>query len=177
MPGICFKQFNTPSLRHAAGLRRFFHNNAVDTIEKAIEFYATDHFNEKPAVQLNLRAFDTAGIGIDLTPESVTKVGRFLRVISAVADLELAQEKEDGSLGTNSSAANDLLRMSVLDLKRAKRVLKEVGLHPTAVVAIDVSIVFANIAQLLPPAWPARHSLVQAASQYGTLVKLLMVHE
>jgi cytochrome c peroxidase len=41
--------FNTPPLVKAADTGPFFHNNAVETIEKAVNFYHSGAFNRSPA--------------------------------------------------------------------------------------------------------------------------------
>ncbi len=175
--GLCFEQFNTPPLIEAADTGPFFHNNAFDTLEEAIEFYSTPEFNNKAPVELNLKLLDSGQLGIDLTPESSAKIGRFLRVLNAVENLRQTNEMASGSLGATGSDANDLLHMGVLQLKDAKRVLSEVGLHPGAVGLIKAAILLGNIAQALPPSGPVRHLFVQNMLQLGTTAKLLMVHE
>lgn len=173
----CLEQFNTPPLVEAADTGPFFHNNAAATLEEAIEFYSTPEFNDIHTNQLFGAFLDSGGITIDLTPQESAKIGRFLRVLNAVENLRQTDEMAAGSLAATGADSNDLLKMGILQLKDARRVLSEVGLHPVAVLLINTSITFGNIAKALPPTAPARHTLVQSMQQFGHAAKLLMVHE
>ncbi len=176
-PGLCFDQFNAQPLIEAADTGPFFHNNGAETLEEAIAFYSSPAFNEKPAVQLVMRFTDSAKIGIDLTQESTNNIGRFLRVLNAVENLNQANDLADGSLDTSGAASNDLLDHGILQLKDAKRVLSEVGLHPGAVGLMKTSILFGIIARALPTTGPVRQDLVELMLQLQSTAQLLMVHE
>lgn len=74
--------FNTPPLIEAADTGPFFHTNAFTTIEDAISFYNTSAFNTSPA--------GLAGTTINLTSTQIANVGRFLRVLNAAFNCQLA---------------------------------------------------------------------------------------
>jgi len=76
--------FNTTGLVEAADTPPFFHNNIVDTIEEAVDFYNSNEFNNSPAggviVQLT-------GGGIDLLDFEVEQVAAFLRVLNTLENI------------------------------------------------------------------------------------------
>jgi hypothetical protein len=76
--------FNITGLVEAADTPPFFHNNAVDTIEEAVDFYTSNEFNNSPAggviVQLT-------GGGIDLLDFEVEQVAAFLRVLNTLENI------------------------------------------------------------------------------------------
>ncbi len=139
--------FNTPSLIEAADSPPFFHNNSVRTIEQSVEFYTSVPFNTSPA------GFLTAGI--NLGQAQVNQVAAFLRVINALENLRSAEENLTNALGgTILPRVNKLVRLAVVDVKDAIRVLKEVpasfkidGLHPTARTVLENAIVIADTAR------------------------------
>jgi hypothetical protein len=73
--------FNTPPLIEAADTGPFFHTNAFQTIEDAIGFYTTQTFAQSPA---------GGGTPALLTPTDVSNIGRFLRVLNASMNVQLA---------------------------------------------------------------------------------------
>jgi hypothetical protein len=79
--------FNTPPLIEAADTGPFFHTNAFTTIEDAIAFYNSPAFNQSAA--------GLAGAPIALTPTQVANVGRFLRVLNAVMNVQMAIARID----------------------------------------------------------------------------------
>jgi cytochrome c peroxidase len=76
--------FNTTGLVEAADTPPFFHNNIVNTIEEAVDFYNSNEFNSSPAggviVQLT-------GGGIDLLDFEVEQVAAFLRVLNTLENI------------------------------------------------------------------------------------------
>jgi hypothetical protein len=76
--------FNTTGLVEAADTPPFFHNNIVNTIEEAVDFYNSNEFNSSPAggviVQLT-------GGGIDLLDFEVEQVGAFLRILNTLENI------------------------------------------------------------------------------------------
>jgi len=126
--------FNTPSLVEAADTGPFFHNNAVATIEAAVDFYDGDTFNNSPAGQGLARA---TGGPIRLDATEVSAIAAFLRVINALSNIDELQ----GMLGavernerTDGEHPQDIVHRAVNDIDDAIRVLNEAGLHPDAVV-------------------------------------------
>ena len=82
--------FNTPPLIEAADTGPFFHTNAFSTIEDAIAFYNTSAFNNSPA--------GLAGAPINFTATEQANVGRFLRVLNAAFNTQLAIGRVNGVL-------------------------------------------------------------------------------
>lgn len=82
--------FNTVTLIEAANTAPFFHTNAFDTIEDAITFYTTAAFGDSPAGKI-------VGGAIALSPTDVADVGRFLRVLNASFNTQLALARLDAS--------------------------------------------------------------------------------
>jgi hypothetical protein len=80
--------FNTPPLIEAADTGPFFHTNAFASIEDAIGFYNTSAFNNSPA--------GLAGAPIAFSATQIANVGRFLRVVNAAFNIQLALKRVNG---------------------------------------------------------------------------------
>jgi hypothetical protein len=80
--------FNTPPLIEAADTGPFFHTNAFVSIEDAIGFYNSSAFNDSPA--------GLAGAPIAFTATQIANVGRFLRVVNAAFNIQLALKRVNG---------------------------------------------------------------------------------
>ena len=78
--------FNTPPLIEAADTGPFFHTNAFATIEAAIGFYTSAAFAQSPA---------GGGNPIPLSAADIANLGRFLRVINAAMNCQLALARVD----------------------------------------------------------------------------------
>lgn len=116
--------FNTPPIVESADTGPFFHNNAVSgtRIEDAIEFYASDAFDQSPS-----------GPRIVFAAPDLVKVGAFLRVINARENIIQATGIEQRALQQISQAgATELLLLSIQELNDAITVLVNGNLHPTA---------------------------------------------
>jgi len=123
--------FNTPSLVEAASTGPFFHNNAVKTIEEAVDFYNSDEFAISPGGQ---GIVTLSGGGIELTDTQVAAVGAFLRVINALEKVRSATELLNKVLEeTALSQAQRSLNISNAEIGHGIRVLQEVKLHAAAV--------------------------------------------
>ena len=125
--------FNTPSLIEAADSPPFFHNHLVNTIEQAVEFYVTPAFSTSPGGRIIF------GINLDGQVQ-VNQVAAFLRVINALENIRSAEEKLTSALpGTGLPEVNKLLRLAIVDINDAHRVLAQAlpaltsnGVHPLA---------------------------------------------
>ncbi len=122
--------FNTPPLVEAADTGPFFHNNSVETIEGAVEFYNGDSFNNSPAGQL-LRAATGSGINLDAT--QVVAVAAFLRVINALENIRASLELLERAERTDRRADYDNLRFVIEETDDAIMDLVGGGLHAAAV--------------------------------------------
>lgn len=120
-------KFNTPPLVEAADTGPFFHNNSINTIEGAVQFY-----------QFGLPgAFPSPQFG----PAQVQAIAAFLRVINALENIRAAIDLEErAKLLSNQKAATELLELSVAELEDAIEVLSHASLHPVAVQRLRAAI-------------------------------------
>lgn len=126
-------QFNTPPLIEAADTGPFFHTNAFETIEDSISFYTTPAFTNSPS---------GAGGAIVLNATQVANIGRFLRVLNAAFNVQMAIARVNALLpiisdGQNQTRAlqQELARLALVEVEDALEVLSaKAGLN-TAVQA------------------------------------------
>ncbi|HEX5716228.1 MAG TPA: hypothetical protein VF179_08720 [Thermoanaerobaculia bacterium] len=81
--------FNSVPLIEAADTPPFFHNNVAETIEDAITFFTTAAFANSPA---------GGGAAIPLTVTEIDNIGKFLRVINAAFNNDIAIQRTDAAL-------------------------------------------------------------------------------
>jgi hypothetical protein len=118
--------FNTPVLVEAADTPPFFHNNAIGTIEGAVDFYNSDAFNQPPG-------FGALVGGIKLSAVEVEAVAAFLRVINALENIRSAEDLALRARATNNAtAARELLALAIAEVNDAIEVLSCATLHPEA---------------------------------------------
>jgi cytochrome c553 len=79
--------FNTPPLIEAADTAPFFHTNHAQTIEEAVAHYASAAFASSPAGN---------GNPVPLSLSDIASLGRFLRVINASQNCQLAARRATG---------------------------------------------------------------------------------
>lgn len=121
--------FNTPSLVEAADTAPFFHNNSINTIELAVQFY---EFSFGPTqVPPNLVSFQlNQGFGT----AQIQAIGAFLRVINALENIRSSIDLEQRAQQQAAiKDATDLLVLSIADLEDAIDVLSDASLHPVAI--------------------------------------------
>jgi cytochrome c peroxidase len=121
--------FNTPPLIEAADTAPFFHNNSINTIELATQFY---EFSFGPQFfPPNQTSFQPSqGFGV----AQIQAIAAFLRAINALENIRSATALEvralqQGPLGPAAA----LLELSVAELEDAIEVLSMASLHPTAI--------------------------------------------
>lgn len=126
--------FNTPPLIEAADTGPFFHTNAFETIEDSIAFYTTSTFANSPA--------GLAGVPVALTATDIANVGRFLRVLNASFNVQLALERVNALLPVIIADQNqsrdlqrELARLALVEVEDALTVLGEKTALNTAVQA------------------------------------------
>ncbi len=123
--------FNTPVLVESADTPPFFHNNTINTIEGAVDFYNSEAFNQAPG-------FGSLIGGIRLEAVEVEAVGAFLRVINALENIRSAEDLALRARATsNATAARELLRLSITELVDAVEVLSCASLHPEAQIKMN----------------------------------------
>lgn len=81
---------NVPPLIEAADTVPMFHTNAFETLEDAIAFYASQDFAN--SFIANVSNFDNRDFGeaIPITPQDIADMGRFLRVLNASLNCQMA---------------------------------------------------------------------------------------
>ena len=124
--------FNTPPLVESADTGRFFHNNAIETIEGAVGFYDGEAFNNSPAGRV-LAAADPNGVGIELDGTQIVAIAAFLRVINTLENIRESLVQLDTSLEKRCGEAKEHLDHAVHETKDSISVLEGGGLHPDAV--------------------------------------------
>lgn len=140
-------QFNTPPLIEAADTGPFFHTNAAETIEDAITFYTSSAFSSSPSGQ--------AGTGaIVLDASQIADIGRFLRVLNASFNVQMALARVDALLpiidaGKNQSRdlQRELARLARVEVDDAIDVLSQKsGLNAAVQADLSAARAFLNTA-------------------------------
>ena len=124
--GIGNGSFNTPVLVEAADTGPFFHNNSIETIEGAVDFYNSEAFNNAPG-------FGSLIGGIRLEATEVVAVAAMLRVINVLENERSARDLiERIKIATSSAQAKELADLAVSEIDDATEVLVGGGLHRKA---------------------------------------------
>ena len=124
--GIGNGSFNTPVLVEAADTGPFFHNNAIETIEGAVDFYNSRAFNEAPG-------FGATIGGIRLEATEVVAVAAMLRVINVLENERSATDLINRlKVATSQGQAKELAGLAISEIDDAIEVLVGGGLHRTA---------------------------------------------
>jgi len=128
-------RFNTPPLIEAADTAPFFHGHSHATLEDAIAFYGTDAFNNSPSGIALSNLFGGPNV---LTLRETRQIGRFLRVLNAAFNCDLAVQRLNAAnaialeLGnTNLEIQTRLIELAIAELNDAIQVLSTApfGLH------------------------------------------------
>lgn len=123
---------NVPSIIEAADTGPFFHSNAAATVEDAIRFYTTPAFASS-LVAFN-RFFDVRKRSepIALTEQEINDMGRFLRVINAGLNLQMAMYRLRAAAEVTQAYGRDglgvargLAQLAEAELEDAASVLDE----------------------------------------------------
>jgi cytochrome c peroxidase len=172
--------FNTPPLVEAADTGPFFHTNAFNTIEEAVAFYRTAAFNDSPA-----GAFGA----ISMTNTEVANIGRFLRVLNAAMNVQMALARIDAVLPVIDEDHNqsremqqELLKLARVEAEDALQVLSGVSaLNASAQSNLTSALAFLQTAsthashtQRQSNAQSARAQLVTANASLGTGMTFVM---
>ncbi len=124
--GIGNGSFNTPVLVEAADTGPFFHNNSIETIEGAVDFYNSTAFNTAPG-------FGSAIGGIKLEATEVVAVAALLRVINVLENERSARDLINRiKIATNNSQIDTLAALAISEIDDAIEVLVGGGLHKKA---------------------------------------------
>ena len=130
-------EFNTPTVVEAADTGPFFHNNSVETIEGAVEFYNGDAFTNSPAGQLLIGA---TGSAINLDATQVVAVAAFLRVINALENIRSSVDLLNRASTVSANGGRMLLDRAFAETEDAHQVLSGGGLHPKAAARLATAL-------------------------------------
>jgi len=121
-------------LVEAADTGPFFHNNSIETIEGAVDFYNSTAFNTAPG-------FGALIGGIKLEATEVVAVGAFLRVINVLENERSARDLVNRiKIATSGAQAKELSDLAVAEIKDAIKVLEGGGLHRKAQKDFDAAL-------------------------------------
>jgi cytochrome c peroxidase len=172
--------FNTPPLIEAADTGPFFHTNAFTTIEDAVAFYTTAAFTNSPA---------GANGAINLSATDIANVGRFLRVLNASFNIQMALARVDAVLpiiidGKNQTRdlQQELARLALVEVEDALDVLSAKSGLNTAVQAklttargfLQTASTHASHTQRRRAVEDARPNLLDANTGLGTGMSFTM---
>ncbi len=131
--GDCIEAFNTQPLVEVADTPPFFHNNAVSTVEMAVEFYNTDAFNQSAAARLLGAVTGTNGIRLEAT--EVQAIASFLRAINALDNIREARENLLAAfrVGSRPDVEQQLIANATMQIDDAIQVLSAAGVNTRAV--------------------------------------------
>lgn len=129
--------FNTPPVIEAVDTPPFFHTNAFgNTIEAAVAFYVGPQFQSSKAAADLVARFGTP---IQFGGDEINKIGRFLRVLSAAFNLDIARQRLNAAQTLVTRFRDEgrpiqlgLLQLADVEIDDALEVLSGVGLHPAA---------------------------------------------
>ena len=124
--GIGNGSFNTPVLVEAADTGPFFHNNSIETIEGAVDFYNSRAFNEPPG-------FGALVGTVRLDATEVVAVAALLRVINVLENERSARDLLNrAKIATSNAQGKELADLAVAEIDDAFEVLVGGGLHRKA---------------------------------------------
>lgn len=129
--------FNTPPVIEAVDTPPFFHTNAFgNTIEAAVAFYIGPQFQGSQAAQVLVELFGTP---IQFGGDEINQIGRFLRVLNAAFNLDIARQRLDAAQVLVNRFRDEgtpiqvgLLQLAEVEIDDALEALSGVGLHPAA---------------------------------------------
>lgn len=119
--------FSPPPLIEAADTGPFFHTNAFEDIEDAIEFYTSSAFANSAA---------GGGNAIPLSSTDIQNLGKFLRSLNAAFNVQLAIYRLESTISVVAEYKNrfkgvqkGMLETAQSEIRDALRVLDEVGIY------------------------------------------------
>jgi hypothetical protein len=133
--GIGNGSFNTPVLVESADTGPFFHNNAIETIEGAVDFYNSEAFNNPPG-------FGALIGNIRLEATQVVAVAAFLRVLNTAENIRSAGDISKRAKLANLTEGKELIRLAISETNDGIEVLVGGGLHGEAQTKLRQAITF-----------------------------------
>ncbi len=161
-------RFNTMAGIESVDTPPFFHNNAVSTIEEAVDFYNTDAFK---------KSFAGALVPINMDPVEVQNIASFLRVMSSLENIRGSNEIDRGAIEERDrSKAKRLAFLASFDTEDGWQVLEPKGLHPFAVSRLKAAYA-AELAASFTNGKPVRDALLSHAIHLKDLARADMIVE
>ncbi|WP_437734501.1 hypothetical protein [Sorangium sp. So ce1335] len=131
--------FNVPPIIEAVDTPPFFHSNAFGPdIEGAVHYYTLNFFRDSPAGKELEKRF---GSPIAFPDSDIDKMGRFLRVLNAAFNLDLAKQRLEAAQvlalrfhDTRADVQRRLMELAEVEIDDALKVLfrPDTPLHPIA---------------------------------------------
>jgi cytochrome c peroxidase len=147
-------RFNTMPGIESVDTPPFFHNNAVNTIEEAVDFYNSDAFK---------KSFAGALVPINMDPTEVQNIATFLRVMNAIENIRSSNAIDAGAVEEHDrSKAKRLAFLASFDTQDGWQVLEAKGLHPLAVSKLKQAYA-AELAASFANGKPVRDALLSRA--------------
>jgi hypothetical protein len=155
--------FNTPPLIEAADTAPFFHSNAFFPIEAAVGFYSNNpNFANSPAaLQLQARF----GTPIAFSNEDLVRMARFLRVLNAAFNLDIAKQR---------------LRAALTLVNRFQDQRSDIQLQLAQLAGVELDDAFVDITDspVVPPLYPvAQDRIGLAKSEIAAAVSSMTAGE
>jgi hypothetical protein len=166
-------RFNSAVVVEAADTGPFFHNNAVQTIEEAVDFYNSAAFNNS-AAGLGFKGQDTGGIGLHIETTDVESVAALLRVLNALENIRSSSDLDAAAAGKSLQQAKTLVELASFDTEDAFQVLEERSLHLVAVRKLKEAFVLERLVGFTPNA-SKRNQLIQKILVYKEQARTEMV--
>jgi hypothetical protein len=124
-------RFNTSTVIDSVDTPPYFHNHSVNTLEEAIAYYNTDEFNNSPGAVLP----DGTPRKIKISSSQVTEIGLFLRTLSAIDNINIANHLIGQALEAKLTVnAKRLVRLAIADTEDGIEVLEQgaINVYPEA---------------------------------------------
>ncbi len=144
-------RFNIQPAIEAVDTAPFFHNNAVQTIEEAVDFYNSTAFNTSP----------TGTIALETT--QVEAIAAFLRVMNALENIRASIALDEAAIAEpDRDTAKRLADLASYDTEDGFQVLDERFLVPAAITKLKLAYAKERLAAHANGA-PVRNALLQGA--------------
>lgn len=161
------RRFNSQPAIEAVDTAPFFHNNAVQTLEEAVDFYNSKAFKGSLAGNLNIQMETT----------EVEAIAAFLRVMNALENIRASLELDQAAVvESNGGTSRRLARLASFDTEDAVQVLEERFLHPPAIQKLKLAFA-AEKAASLAQGKPVRDALLKQAIQLKQQARSEMIVE
>ena len=131
--GLGDNTFNTPPVIEAADTLPGFHNDSGPTPEAIVPFYITEDFRRSQASADLIARFGTP---IEFTPADGDRMARFMRIINAALNLDIAKQRLEAAQtlanqfhDTRADIQQTLMRLAEVEIDDALLDLND-GLNP-----------------------------------------------